>query len=196
MTWCAFFRRYSHLFSYMLQIYLLIRSTSQPRGVRVSGGSRAYKSSSGIFDAGETVSEGREPLNVWNLQIRSTYTLHFNNKCSLQGCSRNLHCSLCATFLNWKSFKKSLNNNWYLTNHTIQSQRHYFTYIYKKNKISYFFKEWHSSHLRRSNWWKNQVQWFTDQVWDLRAETHVILWRWIHIPPIKFYWRKIHAFIQ
>jgi len=70
MTWCAFFRRYSHLFSYTLQIYRLIRSTSQPRGVRVSGGSRAYKSSSGIFDPGETVSEGREPLNVWNLQIK------------------------------------------------------------------------------------------------------------------------------
>jgi hypothetical protein len=48
----------------MLQIYRLIRSTSQPRGVRVSGGSRAYKSSSGIFDPGETVSDGREPLNV------------------------------------------------------------------------------------------------------------------------------------
>jgi hypothetical protein len=70
MTWCAFFRQYSHLFSYMLQIYRLIRSTSQPRGVRVSGGSRAYKSSSGIFDPGETVSDGREPLNVWNLQVK------------------------------------------------------------------------------------------------------------------------------
>lgn len=52
------------IFSYMLQIYLFIRSISQPRGARVSDGSRAYKSSSGIFDPGETVSDGREPLNV------------------------------------------------------------------------------------------------------------------------------------
>jgi len=70
---CHFFRRCSHFFSFQLQTYLLIRSTSQPRGVRVSGGNRAYKSSSGIFDPGETVSDGREPLNVWNLQMKNMY---------------------------------------------------------------------------------------------------------------------------
>lgn len=129
-TWCSCSRRYSHLFSYKLQIYLLIRSTSQPRGVRVSGGSRAYKSSSGIFDPGDTVSEGREPLNVWNLQTKCAYTLHFNNKFSLPRCSIKLPCSLCDIFLKCKSIKMSLNKQ-YIKHKIIQRQKHYFTYIYK-----------------------------------------------------------------
>lgn len=53
---------------------MLMRSTSQPRGTRASGG-RAKRVSSGGAPAGGTVSEARVLLNVWNLRAAGTVTI-------------------------------------------------------------------------------------------------------------------------
>ncbi|PSN29990.1 hypothetical protein C0J52_24815 [Blattella germanica] len=61
-------------------LHLTTQSTSQPRGVRESGGSLAYNSSSGILDPGGTVSDGREPLNIiiYEKIQSSCYCKHFH----------------------------------------------------------------------------------------------------------------------